>query len=333
MRLKNNLKIILQKGEKNMKKTISLILAVIMISALLAVPVLAGPGNENYGNVKKISDSDINMKNGDRDAAWDYGLAIPVKTGDSDYANGTTWVLWSDTALYFFTEVNDSTPVILGTPDDGAYFNAWETDSVEIFIEVNGAKGDINSKTLGNAGEHCWQFRIDREGMPSSYQRDGAWTDDFLIGSAANKDRFEWAVKVVGNKYYTKHKITFLSAPKPGELGLQIQINDQSDNGYAQIRANGASGSWNADEFGFVVLVNEPAIPAPAVVETPAVEVVIKEDTSAQGGGQENMNPVVVPAPVTAVNSAPATGNTGIILAVLSLAGSALVLKSKKGRA
>jgi hypothetical protein len=85
-----------------MKKGIALFLAIILIAALAAVPVSAGPGNKNHGNVKKISDSDINMSNGERDAAWDHALAIPVNIGDAE-ASGTTWVLWSDTAYYFYT--------------------------------------------------------------------------------------------------------------------------------------------------------------------------------------------------------------------------------------
>jgi len=271
-----------------MRKIIALILAVLMLAALCVMPASAAKDNQNFGNAKKVNDSDINMKSGDRDAAWDNTVAIPVKTGDSDYANGTAWVLWSDTAIYIYTEVNDKTPIILGTPDDGEYFNAWETDSVEVFIEVDGAQGDLNARTIGNAGDACWQFRIDREGMPSSYQRSGAWTDDFLVGSANNKDRFAWAVKVDGNKYYTKHKITMLGAPKPGEMGIQIQINDKTDDGYAQIRANDASGSWNADEFGFVVLVNELAVAA-----APAGPVAVGVDTLAEASAGKNalMNP------------------------------------------
>ena len=304
-----------------MKKIIALILAVIMISALFVVPVSAAAGNQNFGNVKKVSDSDINMKSGDKDEAFNYALAIPVKTGDPDYATGTAYVLWSDTAIYIFTEVNDATPFLLGQPDDGEYFNAWETDSVEVFIEVDGDQGDLDARTMGNAGDACWQFRIDREGMPSSYQRSGAWTDDFLVGSAANKGRFEWAAKQDGNKYYTKHKITMLTL-KAGEVGLQLQINDLLDEGEEgpQIRLGDIGGSWNADEYGFVVLVNENAIPAPAVIDVPAdvpaVVPAVVEDAPA----------VVAPAPKPA---APKTGDTGIIiLAAVMLAG-AVVFRKK----
>lgn len=312
-----------------MKKTIALLMAVLLVAALFAVPVSAGPGNQNYGNVKKVGDSDINMSNGDRDAAWDNALAIPVTFSTEDgTATGTTWVLWSDTAYYFYTEVNDSTPVKVGKPDDGEYFDAWVTDSVEIFVEVEGEAGNLTPTPGGNFGDAAWQFRIDREGMPSSYQRNGAWTDDFLIGTAKNKDRFEWAVKEDGNKYYTKHKITFLGAPKAGELGLSVQINDLLEEGGTapQIRANEIGGSWNADEFGYVVLVDEPAVVA--VVAEPEPEV-------AAAGGGEAADAEVAPV-ITAAAPSVKTGDTGMILAVLALilAGVCVfVLRSRKNKA
>jgi len=306
-----------------MKKIIALILAVMMISALVIIPVSAAPGNQNYGNVKKINDSDINMKNGDRDAAWDYALAIPVTVGDS--ATGTTWVLWSDKALYFYTEVNDSTPVLLKMPDDGEFWNAWEADGVEIFISVEGDQGDFDARKPGNYDDACWQFRIDREGLPSSYQRAGAWTDDFLVGSAANKDRFEWAAKQDGNKYYTKHKITMLGPIKAGELGIQIQINDlqEEGGGAPQVRANDASGSWNCDEFGFVVLVDEPAIPAPAAPEQPA-PAAEPDAPAAEAVVETPAAPPPAPKPVAAK-----TGDAGMVMLVTVMFAGAVVFGKK----
>ena len=310
-----------------MKKITAVLLAVLMI-AIWVLPAAAAPGNENFGNVKKISDSDIDMSSGERDAAWDYALAIPVNVGDPDIASGTAWVLWSDTAYYFYTEVNDSTPVSvdLSNWSDGEYFDAWVTDSVEIFISVDGDRGDIDAKTVGNFYDACWQFRIDRDGIPSTYQRDGAWTDDFLVGPGVNRDRFEWAVKQDGNKYYTKHKITFLSAPKPGEVGLQIQINDllEEFGSAPQTRANDASGSWDADQFGYVVLVDEPAMPAAAAPEP-------EDDGSGAGGG----DPADLPAPAPAPAPAPQTNDGLIALAVLAAASAAAVwgLKKAKNRA
>ena len=294
-----------------MKKTIALILAVMMIAALAIIPVSAAPGNENFGNVKKVSDSDIDMSNGERDAAWDYALAIKVDddTGGGTI-DGTTWVLWSDTAFYFYTEVNDPTPVSVDLSDweDGEYFDAWISDSVEIFISVEGDSGNLDVTPTGNFDDACWQFRVDRDGIPSSYQRNGGWTDDFMCGSSVNKDRFSWAVKQDGNKYYVKMKITMLGAPHAGELGLQVQINDleEEGGGAPQVRANGASGSWDADQYGYVVLVDEMAYVAPVEVE-PAVVDEIPDDS-----------PIVAisaPAPAPAAQ----TGDTGMIILVLSM--------------
>ena len=309
-----------------MKKRIASILAVIMIASLAFMPVIAAPGNENYGSVKKISDSDINMSNGERDAAWDHALAIKVADGDAGGGeiNGTTWVLWSDTAYYFYTEVNDPTPVSVDMSGwtDGEYFDAWISDSVEIFISVEGEQGNLEVTPAGNYDDHCWQFRVDRDGTPSTYQRSGAWTDDFLCGASLNKDRLQWAVKQDGNKYYVKMKITYLGAPKAGELGMQVQINDLQEEGGAapQVRANGASGSWDTDQFGYVVLIDEPAYVAP--VETAPAE-------EAPAPSAEEPAPAPAPAP-----TAPKTGDTGAaVLAAIMTMAAAGVAAAKKGAA
>jgi hypothetical protein len=304
-----------------MRKTVSSLLAVFLIAAMIMtiIPVSAAPGNQNFGEVKKISDSDINMRNGERDAAWDHALAIPVNVeGEPGSATGTAWALWSDTAFYFYVEVNDSTPVVLNNIDDGTFFNAWEPDSVEIFISVDGIRGDIEARTPGNFDDACWQFRIDREGMPSTWQRDGAWTDDFLVGSDFNRDRFEWAVKTDGNKYYTKFKITWLGAPKPGELGISLQINDRLDEFDAtspQTRANDISGSWDVDQFGYIVLIDEPAIPAAAEPEPDEEAPVADDGDLGAGGGTPE---VAAPVP------APPTSDMTVFLVVIAIAAAAV---------
>ncbi|MCL2096476.1 MAG: hypothetical protein FWH10_06180 [Oscillospiraceae bacterium] len=301
-----------------MKRTIALLVVFALIAALAVIPAAAAPGNQNFGDVKKISDGDIDMSSGERDAAWDYGLAIPVTFGEPGDASGTTWVLWSDTAYYFYTEVNDTTPVSMDYSGwtDGEYIDAWVSDSVEIFIAVEGEAGDFDARTVGNFDEACWQFRIDRDGIPSTYQRNGAWTDDFLVGASVNGDRLEWAVKTDGNKYYTKHKITMLSAPKPGEMGLQIQINDLQEEfgGAPQTRANDASGSWDTDQFGYAVLVDEPAMPEPE-----------PEPVVNDGGGDAAPTPTPAPTP-------PRTGDAGTIalIIVTALAAMGIVVFRRK---
>jgi len=312
-----------------MRKALAIILTLALLATLAAIPVFAAPGNQNFGNAKKISDSDVDMSNGERDAIWDYALAIAVDNTDTGGGEitGTAWLLWSDTAYYIYVEVNDPTPVSVDMSDwtDGEYFDAWVSDSVEVFIEVAGDRGDATPQPGGNYGEACWQFRIDRDGIPSSYQRDGAWTDDFMCGPSVNKDRYEWAAKQDGNKYYTKFKITYLGAPKPGELGIQIQINDLQEEfgGAPQTRSSDSAGSWDADQFGYAVLIDEPAYVAPP----PAVE---EEAPAAVGGGDSAPEPPPIPVPGPA--AAPQTGDAGMIalVALLAIAAACVVVFRKK---
>ena len=298
-----------------MKKIIALILAVLLIATLTFIPVSAAPGETKYGNVKKISDSDINMKNADRESVWDFALPVLVNRNNQDDPDGATttaYMLWSDTSIYVYAEILDNHIYDQGTEP---VQNAWETDSFEVFIDVT------------NGGDHCHQFRIDRVGHPSSYPKDGDWGTEFIVGAEINTGVFEWASKTTsGAKYVTKFKIPAstlgASGFKAGDVGLHLQINDRDEGGTQTVTwpANNEASSWDAFAYGFITLIDEPAVPPPPPVEEAAPAVV--EDT-AQGGGEAadaEIAPVIeaaAPAPAPAPVSSPTTGNAGMIALAL----------------
>ena len=300
-----------------MKEIISLLLGLILIASLMIVPVSAAPGETKYGDVKKVSDSDIDMSNADKnEPAWANAVQVALgrnRDDDAEKATGTVSLLWSDTAYYAYFEINDKT--ITSDPDKAATIQPWVTDSVEIFIEP------------GNAGEFCEQFRVDVDGIPSYYPKDGAWTDDLYIGATAISDcqpvpagHMTWAVKTEGDKYFVKMKVTYFGSAAAGDVGMHFQINDIDEVGGGNTctwPTNNEADSWQADAYGWVTLVNEPAYVAPVVVEeTPAAENPVVDDVPA----------VVTPSPAPS----PATGDNGIVVLIAMVILAGAVVYGKK---
>ena len=310
-----------------MKKIISLTVAVILVLSLAIIPVSAAAGEIKYGDVKKVNDSDIDMSNAEKsEPAWENAVKVDIarnRDDDADKATGTVYLLWSDTAYYAYFDITDKTPI--SDPDKAATIQPWVTDSVEIFIDA------------GNTGDFCEQFRIDRDNIPSYYPKDGAWTDDLYIGATAISDcepvppeHMSWAVKLDGDKYYVKLKVTYFGTVTPGDAGMHFQINDIEEEGGANSctwPTNNEADSWQADAYGWVTLVDEPAYVAPVAVDEPAVADTV--DDTAMGGGDENVHvePAAAPAPV----AVPVTGDNGIIVfaVIIILAGMMAVYNRK----
>ena len=297
-----------------MKKILAVLLVFALLAALAAVPVSAAPGERKYGDVKKVSDADIDMGSANMtEPAWANAAKVNINHLDDGEASGDVYLLWSDTALYAFFEITDITPD--ATDNGRAEANApWEEDSVEWFIDIT------------NGGDHCEQFRVDRFGVPSYYPHQGAWMDDFYIGVTQISDcepvppgHMSWAVRVDGNKYYIKMKVTFFGNISAGDVGMNFQINNY---GGTPVWPTGYEGSsWTPDVYGFVSLVNELAyVPPPP--EEPAADV-----PAPAGGGDAAPEPPPVPKP-----AAPATGDAGMIALIALIAAGAVTLRKKAVR-
>jgi len=114
---------------------------------------------------------------------------------------------------------------------------------------------------------------------------------------------------------------------------LHLQINDRDEGGTQSVTwpANNEASSWDAFAYGYVTLIDEPAVAAtPAPAEEPQV------DETAAGGGDVNVHaeavpaPAVVAAPAPAPVSAPVTGDAGIIVFVVMMITAAGIVISKK---
>ncbi|MCL2773332.1 MAG: hypothetical protein FWD71_08265 [Oscillospiraceae bacterium] len=303
-----------------MKKTISILIVAILIFSILTVPALAYNANKSFGDVPKSSDA-ITV-DGVKDAIYDQGLQIPLDI-DNQYSEGPTatrgnaWLLWQDGFLYVFVSVTDS--YIMAQDADTESNSPWMTDSVEVFLDPDNNSEDTNSA----------QFRIDAYGYRSFENRfDG--TNSYGGDATTANGVYDGAAKMTANGYDVEFKLPITKAAG-AQIGLMLQINDmQSDDttrcmvfSHQSVVTDGNM-SWNPIGYDYIVL-SATAVTAAAPETTAAPDTAAPAATDAA---------VAAPSPAPAA-PAPATGDTGIIFALIALVGSTsvLVLKSRKNRA
>ena len=72
---------------------------------------------------------------GDKDAAWDNAGTIPITINLGSNVSANAKLLWDKDNLYVYAEIKD--PVLNNTNGD-----AWEQDSLEVFIDENNGKSN-----------------------------------------------------------------------------------------------------------------------------------------------------------------------------------------------
>jgi len=312
-----------------MKRTLAILLTLAFLATMIAVPVTASPANNNYGNVLKVNEGDINMGNAEKDAAFAAVSPIAIldrHDGDpGEIATGTAWMVWSDAAYYVYAEVSDPTVF-----DNEITANAWETDSFEIFfsfVEEYVAVNDVNAS-------RSYQYRIDRNNFPSSFPHDGDWGDEFLVGSGDNvvhgvgdnADKFQWSSRQYSGGYAVKFRVSMLGAPKAGEIGMHFQVNDRDEFGGGVAGqpiwpAGNEASSWAVADYGYVTLVDELAIPPAAADPEPAAD---------DGKADDEAPPAVVDTP--APRPSPRTSDAGVtaLIALMAIAAAGIVVLRKR---
>jgi endo-1,4-beta-xylanase len=167
------------------------------------------------------------------DSQWDKAPELPVDQYLMAWqgAKGTARVLWDRDALYVLVNVE-------GAELNKASPNAYEQDSVEVFVDENYGKTSYYEKDDG-------QYRVNFAGERS-----------FNIPSGA--EGFESAVSVRNRSYTVVMKIPFKTLrPENGMLvGFDLQINGASARGLRQSIAvwNDTSGESYRDTSGFGIL-------------------------------------------------------------------------------
>lgn len=166
------------------------------------------------------------------DEAWSQAQAMPVNRYQTAWqgASGTAKAMWDDHNLYVLVQVKDAQL-------DKTNVNAWEQDSVEIFVDQNNAKTSSYQDDDG-------QYRVNFDNETS-------------FNPASIADGFVSAVRKSGTNYTVEVKIPLHSlSPADGKkLGFDVQINDAKDGIRQSISAwNDATGTGYMDPSVFGVL-------------------------------------------------------------------------------
>lgn len=174
---------------------------------------------------------------GEIDAVWSQAEEIPINRYQTAWngAHGIARALWDENNLYVLIEVIDSE---LDKSND----NAWEQDSIEVFLDQNNAKTTYYQEDDG-------QYRVNFDNETS-----------FNPESIA--EGFESATKVMGTNYTVEVKIplTAITPTHDTKLGFDVQINDAKDGNRRSVAIwNDLSGVGYQDTsvFGTLTLIKE----------------------------------------------------------------------------
>ncbi|MDQ8735033.1 endo-1,4-beta-xylanase [Paenibacillus sp. LHD-38] len=166
------------------------------------------------------------------DAVWSGATEIPVNRFQMAWqgATGVAKALWDNQNLYVLVQVSDAQLNL----SNG---NAWEQDSVEIFLDENNAKTSFYQDDDG-------QYRVNFDNETS-------------FNPASIADGFVSAIKVSGTSYTVEVKIPFkkITPGSDKKLGFDVQINDAKDGARQSVAAwNDTTGNGYMDTSVYGVL-------------------------------------------------------------------------------
>ncbi|AZK45370.1 endo-1,4-beta-xylanase [Paenibacillus lentus] len=179
---------------------------------------------------------------GSMDAVWNNTASMPINQYQMAWqgASGVAKALWDDKNLYVLIQVSDAQL-------DKSSDNAWEQDSVEVFLDENNAR---TSFYQGDDG----QYRINFDNETS-------------FNPPTIAEGFESATQVSGSNYTVEMKIPFKSITPTNNLliGFDAQINDAKDGARQSVAAwNDTTGNGYQDTsiFGVLSLIGKPGNPS-----------------------------------------------------------------------
>jgi endo-1,4-beta-xylanase len=224
---------------------------------------------------------------GEADAVWanatELETAVWVEGTSGSTAKFKT--LWDERNLYVYAVVTDA---LLSD----ASANAWEEDSVELFVDQN------NGKTTAYQADDG-QYRINFHNVKT-------------VGGHASQDNYTSAAKVVDGVGYVVEAAIRLDTitPKVGTvIGFDLQVNnDQDGNGTRDSVTNWSDSSGQSyqdtSKLGVLQLVN-PHVPVTGV-SIDANQLILPV------GASEQLTHVVVPANATNQQAAWSSGDSAI---------------------
>lgn len=317
-----------------MKKTIAIILSVILLSLAMVSSVAALGEEMTAKKGTPVIDGVIDdiWANADRQELT-HVKAGDLKGVDPEVEKAYASALWDENYLYFLFEVTDDDVTNAFGGDPTA--QEWKNDTMFLYIDENyEAPASAPWETAG-----CYQFSFCFDGTAKTPRNGAAYTKETKYAAVKTDTGFIIEVAFAPEVIALKGGL---------EIGVDYQYNDGTEAGTRDYclgwsdETDGASG--NASIWGLLTLSDE-SVGGAAVVETPVADPtpeVAPAETPVEKGGVEETPaattaPVTTAAPVTppaTATKAPQTGDTLIaVLSVLALIGACGVVISRKNRA
>ncbi|NLZ36023.1 MAG: hypothetical protein GX897_00915 [Clostridiales bacterium] len=287
-----------------MKKFVSLLITVLLISSVLGFGVFAADYTVPFATTEPKIDGII-------DDIWSIAEEIiPAEIhDDEDMCTGYVKLLWTPEALYALEVVKDST--LLDPPDEATFTN-W----VDLWISEKNTQTDSYDTDEGD-----YHVGIDFTGISMPY-----------TGNPAIHDVVEFKVNLTSDGYITEVKIPFLTiAPaEPGHvIGFNVTFNDDIDkdgkrDSYATwMEQEGREGYyWSSTYLNTVIFGDIP---------TETEEPVAVEEPAAEAPAEAAPAPVAEAAPAAPAPAAQ-TGDISALLVLVSVTAAAGIAIAKKER-
>lgn len=182
------------------------------------------------------------------DAVWSQAPVLPVNRYQMAWqgASGVAKALWDDQNLYVLIQVTDSQL-------NKTNVNAWEQDSVEVFVDQNNAKTSYYQDDDG-------QYRVN-------------YTNETSFNPSSIANGFASATQVSGTNYTVEMKIPLnkVTPDNNKKIGFDVQINDAKDGSRQSVAAwNDTTGSGYMDTsvYGVFNLTGKPPVDTAPPVTT-----------------------------------------------------------------
>lgn len=278
-----------------MRKLLTVLVIALLVVAM-TVPAGAAENAKSWGKVPVAGDP-IKI-DGEMDPIYALGLQIkmglPFNADATTGANGVGYVLWNGTdTLYVYCTVVDKE--VLKTT---ASANAWDKDSVEVFIDYS----NKNARTRD-------QYRVDVANVGTYYATSTITEKLEDYGFTA------WGSKITDDGYAVEFEIkAYKEKISAGmNIGFDLQINDMYKKNGAETRAvynafSSQESKGSADKYDFLTL------------DANVVKVPVETTAAAKAADK---------APAAAAQ----TADMSVLCAIVSMAavsGAALSLKKRK---
>lgn len=218
---------------------------------------------------------------GEMDSMWAtapvYTTDVMAEQHNNAVAKAQFRSMWDEHNLYVYAVVKDS---VL----NDANVNAWEQDSVEIFVDQNNGKTE-------NYQDDDGQYRINFKNVKT-------------VGGHANQNNYTSATKLIDGGYVIEVAITLDTIiPKAGTMiGFDFQVNNAQDSGSRDsvFTWNDPTGQsyQNTSRFGVLTFEPKPAPSETGSTSTPTPDGYFKVDD--QKGGKVEQNGAIIDLPAGA---------------------------------